>query len=114
MVPLLSLFYESDNVGESGKWRGQAEMVLRILQSMELWSAVAKRSREVIAEVYEASIEMTRNIGDGAVQPWIRQNALATHDMWNTSMWDQVAMFPEFPFGPADFGGYPNYSNNEQ
>jgi len=56
MVPLVSLSYEQDNASsECGKWRGQVEMALRLLQSMEYWSPVARRSREVILEVYELS-----------------------------------------------------------
>lgn len=108
MVPLLSMFYENDNVNERGKWRGQVDMVLRILQSMELWSAVAHRSREVIAEVYQASIDMSSNTRDGAAQPWDQQSSLAAQELWNTAMWDQVSQFPEFPFGPTDFGDYPH------
>lgn len=104
MVPLLSLFYENDNVIEGGKWRGQVEMALRVLQSMELWSAVAKRSREVIAEVYEASNQMSRAIGDGALQRWDQQSPFVPEDLWDSVMWGQVSQFPEFPFGPTDFG----------
>jgi hypothetical protein len=58
MVPLVSLFYEHRNATECGKWRGQIEMVLRLLQSMELWSPVAKRTRDVIAELHQSSLLM--------------------------------------------------------
>ena len=104
MVPLLSLFYENDNVVEAGKWRGQVEMAIRVLQSMELWSAVAKRSREVIAEVYEAANQMSRAIMDGAMDGWDQQPSFVPDELWTSAMWDQVSQFPEFPFGPTEFG----------
>ena len=106
MVPLLSLFYESDNVVEAGKWRGQIEMALRVLQSMELWSAVAKRSREVIAEVYEAANQMSRAVMDGAWNGWDQQSQFVPDELWNSVMWDQISQFPEFPFGPTEFGRF--------
>ncbi|KAK5006435.1 hypothetical protein LTR39_005664, partial [Cryomyces antarcticus] len=110
-VPLLSLFYANDNIAESGKWRAQVEMALRILQSMALWSAVAKRCREVIAEVYEASQKMSRDVMNGAMQQWDQQSPFIPYEeLWNTGMWDQVWQYPEFPFGPTEFVDYPNTS----
>ncbi|TKA75485.1 hypothetical protein B0A49_02016 [Cryomyces minteri] len=110
-VPLLSLFYANDNIAESGKWRAQVEMALRILQSMELWSAVAKRCREVIAEVYEASQKMSRDVMNGAMQQWDQQSPFIPYEeLWNTGMWDQVWQYPEFPFGPTEFVDYPSIS----
>ncbi len=106
MVPLLSLFYESDNVVEAGKWRGQVEMALRVLRSMELWSAVAKRSREVIAEVYEAANQMSRAMVDGAMNGWNQPSPFVPDELWNSVMWDQVSQFPEFPFGPTEFNRF--------
>ena len=106
MVPLLSLCYENDNMVEAGKWRGQVEMALRVLQSMELWSAVAKRSREVIAEVYEAANQMSHAVMDGAWTGWDQQSPFVPDDLWSSVMWDQVSQFPEFPFGPTEFGRF--------
>ena len=108
MVPLLSYFYEYDNVTESGKWRGQIEMALRVLQAMELWSAVAKRSREVLSEVYEASNQLSRDMWEGAVPQWDRISPCNPNDGWNSTLWDQVSQFPEFPFEPTDFGSITN------
>ena len=104
MVPLLSLFYEDDNVTESGKWRGQIEMALRVLQAMELWSAVAKRSRDVLSEVYDASNRMSRDTWEGTIPQWDDPSSCGQNNGWNSSIWDQVSQFPEFPFGPTEFG----------
>ncbi|CAK7227057.1 hypothetical protein SCUCBS95973_006411 [Sporothrix curviconia] len=54
MVPLVSIFWQwsSPRVPE---WHKQIESVLSMLEAMEEWSLAARRSREVVWRMYEAS-----------------------------------------------------------
>ncbi|KIH94787.1 hypothetical protein SPBR_03610 [Sporothrix brasiliensis 5110] len=54
MVPLVSIFWQwsSPRVPE---WHKQIESVLAMLEAMEEWSLAARRSREVVLRMYEAS-----------------------------------------------------------
>ncbi|KAL1893196.1 hypothetical protein Sste5346_006628 [Sporothrix stenoceras] len=54
MVPLVSIFWQwsSPRVPE---WHKQIESVLAMLEAMEEWSLAARRSREVVWRMYEAS-----------------------------------------------------------
>lgn len=54
MVPLVSVFWQwsSPRVAE---WRKQVETVIELLDAMQDWSASARRSREVVCRMYEAS-----------------------------------------------------------
>jgi len=55
MIPLVSIFSGTWNAAEVGDWCGQIETVLDGLTAMAEWSLSARRSREVVAKVYEAS-----------------------------------------------------------
>lgn len=54
MVPLISIFWQwgSPRVPE---WLKQIETILELLETMEEWSLAARRSREVVWRMYEAS-----------------------------------------------------------
>lgn len=54
MVPLVSVFWQwgSPRVPE---WLKQIEAILELLEAMEEWSMAARRSREVVWRMYEAS-----------------------------------------------------------
>ncbi|PKS05855.1 hypothetical protein jhhlp_007522 [Lomentospora prolificans] len=54
MIPLVSIFwqYNSPCVPE---WQKQIETILELLDAMEDWSLAARRSREVVYRMYEAS-----------------------------------------------------------
>ena len=54
MVPLISVFWQwgSPRVPE---WLKQIEAILELLEVMEEWSLAARRSREVVWRMYEAS-----------------------------------------------------------
>jgi hypothetical protein len=54
MVPLVSVFWQwgSPRVPE---WLKQIETILELLEAMEEWSMAARRSREVVWRMYEAS-----------------------------------------------------------
>lgn len=57
MIPLVSLFWQwsSPLVPE---WQKQLETVIELLESMEDWSLAARRSREVVYRMYEASRQL--------------------------------------------------------
>lgn len=55
MVPLLSVFWESWNQVKVREWHSQIEMVIDAFAEMTDWSLAARRSREVVSKMYEAS-----------------------------------------------------------
>lgn len=55
MVPLISLFSDISNPDEIAKWRAQIQMALAFFDRMERYSVAAKKSREAIARLCEAS-----------------------------------------------------------
>lgn len=54
MIPLVSIFWQwnSESVHD---WQKQIETILELLDIMEDWSLAARRSREVVSRMYEAS-----------------------------------------------------------
>lgn len=54
MVPLVSVFWQW-NSPRVTEWRKQVETVIELLDAMQDWSASARRSREVVCRMYEAS-----------------------------------------------------------
>lgn len=54
MIPLVSIFWEWDSP-QAPEWRKQIETILELLDAMEDWSLAARRSREVVWRMYEAS-----------------------------------------------------------
>ncbi|KAK2000655.1 fungal-specific transcription factor [Colletotrichum falcatum] len=54
MIPLVSVFWEW-NSPRVPDWHQQIETILDLLEAMEDWSLAAKRSREVVWRMYEAS-----------------------------------------------------------
>ncbi|TQN67578.1 Lactose regulatory protein LAC9, partial [Colletotrichum shisoi] len=54
MIPLVSIFWEW-NSPRVPDWHQQIETILGLLEAMEDWSLAAKRSREVVWRMYEAS-----------------------------------------------------------
>lgn len=76
MVPLVSIFWQwsSPRVPE---WHKQIEAVLAMLEAMEEWSLAARRSREVVWRMYEAS----RQPGLMQPHPAAHLHADAAHNM---------------------------------
>ncbi|KUI55118.1 Lactose regulatory protein LAC9 [Cytospora mali] len=54
MVPLVSVFWQC-NSPRVPEWNKQIEAVIELLDSMDDWSLAARRSREVVWRMYEAS-----------------------------------------------------------
>jgi hypothetical protein len=55
MIPLVSMFWESWNTQLVHECQSQLEVVLDALEGMADWSLAARRSREVVSKMYEAS-----------------------------------------------------------
>jgi hypothetical protein len=55
MIPLVSMFWESTNTSMVREWQRQIEIVLECFADMADWSLAARRSREVVGRMYEAS-----------------------------------------------------------
>ena len=55
MIPLVSMFWESSNTSMVREWQRQIEIVLECFADMADWSLAARRSREVVGRMYEAS-----------------------------------------------------------
>ncbi|KAH8839271.1 hypothetical protein MCOR27_005019 [Pyricularia oryzae] len=59
MIPLVSVFWQW-NSARVPEWHKQIETVLELLDAMEDWSLAARRSREVVFRMYEASRNLQR------------------------------------------------------
>jgi hypothetical protein len=55
MIPLLSIFWESWNAVKVREWQSQIEVVMEAFEGMADWSLAARRSREVVLKMYDAS-----------------------------------------------------------
>lgn len=55
MIPLVSMFWESWNTQLTRECQLQLEVVIEALEGMADWSLAARRSREVVSKMYEAS-----------------------------------------------------------
>ncbi|KAK8042604.1 hypothetical protein PG994_013087 [Apiospora phragmitis] len=57
MIPLVSIFWQWDS-SRVADWQKQIETILELLDSMQDWSLAARRSREVVWRMYEASRQL--------------------------------------------------------
>ena len=55
MIPLVTMFWESWNTQQVRECQRQIEVVLEAFEGLADWSLAARRSREVVAKMYEAS-----------------------------------------------------------
>lgn len=55
MIPLVSMFWESWNTQLVRECQAQIEIVLEAFEGLSDWSLAARRSREVVSKMYEAS-----------------------------------------------------------
>ncbi|KAH8681609.1 fungal-specific transcription factor [Xylariales sp. PMI_506] len=80
MIPLVSIFWqwESPRVPE---WQKQLETVLELLDAMEDWSLAARRSREVVWRVYEASRQLEPGLRTHSpLQPLVTDHSMIMMD----------------------------------
>ncbi|EOO03986.1 putative fungal specific transcription factor protein [Phaeoacremonium minimum UCRPA7] len=77
MVPLVSIFWQW-NSPRVADWHKQLETVLELLEAMEDWSLAARRSREVVWRMYEASRTMMhqRSESPSSLQAALSQDLL--------------------------------------
>ena len=66
MIPLVSIFWQCNSASVPA-WQKQIETILELLDAMEDWSLAARRSREVVWRMYEASRQPSVLRGDGTV-----------------------------------------------
>jgi hypothetical protein len=55
MIPLVSIFWENWNTQQVRECQAQIEVVLETFEGLSDWSLAARRSREVVSKMYEAS-----------------------------------------------------------
>jgi hypothetical protein len=55
MIPLVTMFWESWNTQQVRECQAQIDVVLEAFEGLSDWSLAARRSREVVAKMYEAS-----------------------------------------------------------
>lgn len=55
MIPLVSIFWEPWNTAQASDCQTQIEVVLEAFEGMTDWSLAARRSREVLLKMYEAT-----------------------------------------------------------
>lgn len=55
MIPLVTMFWESWNMQQVRECQRQIEVVLEAFEGLADWSLAARRSREVVSKMYEAS-----------------------------------------------------------
>lgn len=55
MIPLVSMFWESWNAQLVHECQQQVEVVIKTMDELCDWSLAARRSREVVSKMYEAS-----------------------------------------------------------
>ena len=55
MIPLVSMFWESWNTQLVRECQQQIEIVIEAMDGLSDWSLAARRSREVVSKMYEAS-----------------------------------------------------------
>ncbi|KAF3767480.1 hypothetical protein M406DRAFT_328557 [Cryphonectria parasitica EP155] len=65
MVPLVSVFWQWDSP-RVPDWHKQIDTIIELLEAMEDWSLAARRSREVVTRMYEASRTIAQTRGGGA------------------------------------------------
>lgn len=58
MIPLVSILWQPDNPSVV-QWRGQIETTLELFTAMKDWSLTARRSRDVVSRLLEASTQIS-------------------------------------------------------
>ncbi|KAH8602067.1 fungal-specific transcription factor-like protein [Bisporella sp. PMI_857] len=74
MIPLVSMFWESWNTQLVRECQGQLEIVIDALEDMADWSLAARRSKEVVSKMYEASKRPLTCQSSPALGPFMGNN----------------------------------------
>ncbi|RDW69652.1 hypothetical protein BP6252_08672 [Coleophoma cylindrospora] len=92
MVPLVTIFWEHRNKAIVLEYQSQIETVLCAIDVMSEWSLAARRSREVISKMYEASKQPNMKDSAGEVD---RQDTTQL-DMLGVLSFDQRSIWGDF------------------
>lgn len=79
MIPLVSIFWQWDSP-QVPEWQKQIETILELLDAMEDWSLAARRSREVVWRMYEASRQPSFAHGEGFIQSLATEQGLVMNE----------------------------------
>ncbi|KAL7947769.1 fungal-specific transcription factor domain-containing protein [Trichoderma barbatum] len=73
MIPLVSLLWQPDNPSVT-QWRAQIETTLELFTAMKDWSLTARRSRDVVSRLLEASTQISNaRQGSGPHDPSLQK-----------------------------------------
>ncbi|KAI0970289.1 fungal-specific transcription factor domain-containing protein [Xylaria arbuscula] len=78
MIPLVSIFWQWDSP-RVPDWQKQTETILELMEAMEDWSLAARRSREVIWRMYEASRQLEPSLRAAAAAVQQHASSLSPH-----------------------------------
>lgn len=114
MIPLVSIFMEGANP-EAEQWRRQVEMALELFEKMTDWSLVARRTRDVVLRVNQASkvpIAVETQQGSSTGMEMGEGNGVFWDEGIGGTFWDDM-MWETFPdsldlelSGLVDFEAY--------
>jgi hypothetical protein len=100
MVPLISIFWQRDDP-EVSNWQKQIEKILELLEAMRDWSLAARRTREVVGRMYDASQQLKPH---GAPQTMTDGSALRIPSLAVEPGGNDAGIMDMFdPSGPWDF-----------
>jgi hypothetical protein len=81
MIPLVTMFWESWNAQQVRECQAQIEIVLEAFEGLADWSLAARRSREVVSKMYEASKRPLTRQGSPRLGPSMVGNVMNNHGM---------------------------------
>ena len=103
MVPLVSIFWERDDVINTGKWQSQLDMVLQLLNHMTIWSPVAKKCHEVLNSIYQINLQDRERERQGHNSMSLETQELESlrstfpselaEQIWDSESWDRILEF---------------------
>jgi hypothetical protein len=103
MIPLVSIFWEKDDIVNTGKWQSQLEMVLQLLNHMTIWSPVAQKCHEVLSSIFQISLqdrERERQGHNSLSHETQELEALKStfpseiaEQVWDSESWDRILEF---------------------
>jgi hypothetical protein len=103
LIPLVSVFWEKDDVVNTGKWQSQLEMVLQLLNHMTIWSPVAQKCHEVLNSIYQISLQDRERERQGHNSMSLESQELEAlrstfpselaEQVWDSESWDRILEF---------------------
>lgn len=81
MIPLVSIFWESWNTQQVRECQQQIEIVIEAFDGLSDWSLAARRSREVVNKMYEASKRPLTSLASPRLGPVTMNGANGVNSM---------------------------------